>query len=178
MNVNEIALSNLTTELERISNLELREYVKTCIKQTPGLFWKKPSAFYIGHHPQDEIADWGNLRHVKRVVSIAMILRDIENLPDNDSNILIASCILHDIGKYGIDGLAPKIQSNHPQLATHIIPQGHVYRNDIIKTIEAHMGRWGKVLPSNTIEKLCHYADCIASRTSLNIPINISVNNM
>ena len=175
--INQIALSNLP-EIANISMPDIQEFTKGSVLAAPGQFWLKASAYYRGHHPDDEIAEWGNLRHTKRTLVVAEILATIEALDGLEHDCLISGLVIHDMGKYGVFGDAMKIIFNHPVLVASIvkdIPLDHGNKTAILKIVASHMGRWGDVPPQTKAEILAHYADCIASRTSLNIPVSIKV---
>lgn len=176
--INQLALRNLP-ETNSISNPDIKEFTKASILAAPGQFWLKASAFYLGHHPPDEIAEWGNLRHTKRTLVIAEILVNIENLNSQDHDLLISGLVIHDIGKYGVFGTEMKIQVSHPKLVASIVKdiplEPDELKASILKIVACHMGRWGDALPETKVEVLAHYADYIASRTNLNIPINITL---
>jgi len=171
---NNYALTNLLDELSLIKDLETRNFTTQVILNTPGLFWYRASAFYKGHHPDDELGDWGDLLHVKRVVLIGRAFAASENLGNDESSTFFSGLILHDIGKYGVDGEQERIQRDHPDLGVEIINRRMQYTYlGVEAIIRTHMGRWGKVKPTTTLEKLGHYCDCIASRADITIPITL-----
>jgi len=177
-NINEYALSQLLNELNLIEDPSIRGFAAECISKAPGEYWKRPSAFFKGHHPDDELGGWGNLIHVKKVIVIAQILCDIEDIPKADRDILYAGLIIHDIGKYGVDGKAPRIQVGHPELVPQIVGNmGVIFIPGIWEQIRgvalSHMGRWGNIKPVTAIEKIGHYADAIGSRHSIRIQVTI-----
>ncbi len=175
--INEIALRNLTRELKLIRHPPIRTFVTEAIKVAPGRYWIRPSGNHPGHHPDDEHGDWGNLIHVKRVIIIAEILAGSEDLIPRCKDPLYAGLIIHDLGKYGIDGTDESISRNHP-LLVHVV----VRRIDqcpsfplILGVAEAHMGRWGIHKPTCREEEVGHLADYIASRCTIHIPVELDV---
>ena len=172
------ALDNLLTELELIKNLEIRDFTKAAILCAPGLYWYKPSAFYKGHHPDDELGEWGNLIHVKRTIVIGRIFAEIENLDSITCDTLYSGMTIHDLGKYDVLGDCERIVKHHPDLVSAIVlglpqlPQWELLR-PILLVATTHMGRWGNVKPNTLLEKLGHYCDCIAARVSVSIPITL-----
>lgn len=175
---NEIIIDNLLFELSLISDISLKILVVECVKSSPHEYWEKPSAFYQGHHPNDEHKPWGNLIHAKRTVCIGSMLSEPEKLEHHDKDLLIASLILHDIGKYGIDSKAEKVQKDHPQIARQLISQTTNDGIEIANIIETHMGQWHNPQPSTKLQYLCHDADYIASRTNIIIPIQLDFNHI
>lgn len=171
--ISNIVFDNLQSELNLIKNQTIRAFVGMCIDTIPQ-YWERPSAYHEGHHPKDELGKWGNLKHIKRVVKIALMLSEIENLPTYQQDLLIAASLIHDIGKYGIDGNSDKIQTNHPILVRQMVKNYGLddnTKNDILTIVESHMGRWYSPRPDTLLQWMCHYADYIASRSSMNIPI-------
>ncbi len=177
MNVNEQALEKLQPDLFFITDQKIKKFTIDCILNAPGEYWKRPSAFYKGHHPEDELGEWGNLRHVKKVLVMGRVLAEISPLNEHERNLFYAALTVHDIGKYGIDGRTERIQSGHADLVSQIIAP-YICQLDpddeytIIQIAVTHMGRWGNIKPYTHIEQLGHYADCIASRTVLTIPVS------
>jgi hypothetical protein len=169
---NNTALDNLVGELQLIHDLTLRNFITRCILTVPGTYWYRPSAYF--HHASDELHEWGSLIHTKRTIVVATIFVNIENLDSLSSDALYSALILHDVGKYGVDGKTERIRTDHAELITQIYPE---LRDDLYKPIasivKSHMGRWGLSKPITQLEHLGHYSDCIASRTSLNISIKL-----
>ena len=178
---NNYALDNLLTELSLIKDLSVRNFTTSVILKTPGLFWYRPSAYFKGHHPSDEYSEWGNLLHIKRTLVIAKEFTGIEDLDTSSSDILYSGLLMHDIGKYGSDGLEERIQlKTHAHIAVVLI-KDMGYTDSFVPTILGvvltHMGRWGDFKPSTPLEKLGSYCDCIASRANINIPIKLHSNS-
>lgn len=174
---NNYALDNLLTELQLIKDVFLRNFATTVILHAPGVYWYRPSAFYKGHHPDDELGIWGNLIHVKRCVAIARIFVSMEDLPFTESDVLYSALIVHDIGKYGLNGLEERIQKTHPEIGAQILQTFVSEPNSVIELIvqlvRAHMGRWGVIKPATQLEKLVSYCDCIASRSNINVLVTL-----
>ena len=174
---NNYALDNLLIELSLIKDLSVRNFTTSVILKTPGLFWYRPSAYFKGHHPSDEYSEWGNLLHIKRTLVIAKEFTGIEDLDTSSSDILYSGLLVHDIGKYGPDGLEERIQlKTHAHIAVVLIKDmnyNDAFITPILSVVLTHMGRWGSVKPSTPLEKLGSYCDCIASRANINIPIKL-----
>ena len=178
---NNFALDNLLDELSLIKDLGIRNFTTNMILHAPGLFWYRPSAFFKNRHPEDELKEWGNLIHTKRGIVIAQIFVSMEDLSSIDSDMLYSGLLLHDIGKYGVDGLEERIQlKTHAHIAVVLI-KDMGYTDSFVPTILGvvltHMGRWGDFKPSTPLEKLGSYCDCIASRANINIPIKLHSNS-
>ena len=180
---NNYALDNLLTELSLIKDLSIRNFTTSIILKTPGTFWYRPSAYFKGHHPDDELHEWGNLLHIKRTLVIAKEFVGIEDLDMSSSDILYSGLLMHDIGKYGSDGLEERIQlKTHAEIAVnfilaHLESEATLAQEQILGIVISHMGRWGSVKPSTPLEKLGSYCDCIASRANINIPIKLHSNS-
>jgi 23S rRNA maturation-related 3'-5' exoribonuclease YhaM len=176
---NNYALDNLLVELSLIKDLSIRNFTTSVILKTPGLFWYRPSAYFRGHHPDDEYKEWGNLLHVKRVLVIAREFAGIEDLGTASSDTLYSGLLVHDIGKYGPDGLEERIQlKTHAEIAVnfilaHLESEATPAQEQILGIVMSHMGRWGDFKPSTPLEKLGSYCDCIASRANINIPVKL-----
>jgi len=185
-------VSNLREDLELIGDEYLRMITEAFLEfYVPVGIWKKRSS--LNHHCKDERGDWGNLRHTKRVVKIAYLLAIADELPVEERDLLIAACIVHDVGKYGVDGKAEAIQDNHPELVRLMFDKTIDNNSDdeellkyqelqekpmvakICDIVDSHMGQWGNIKPVTKLQKMCHYADYIASREDINIPVKIDI---
>ena len=175
--INEIAVQNLTNEIGLIDDRWIRIFVSRAVRAAPGKYWKKPAGNHPGHHPDDEQGDWGNLIHVKRVIVIASLLAEAENFQNMYKDILYAGLIIHDLGKYGVDGLNESIVKEHPLLVRVIVKnlEPCPLLGLILGVAEAHMGRWGKTWPGTQNERLGHYADYIACQCFIHIPVELDV---
>jgi len=175
---NNYALDNLLPELALIKDLSIRNFTTTVILHAPGTFWYRPSAYFKGHHPEDELKEWGNLIHTKRGIVIASIFVSMEDLDSSSSDVLYSGLLLHDIGKYGKDGSEERIQKEHPAIAMNLILANLVHEatqaeEAIASIVLKHMGRWGVSKPVTQLEKIASYCDCIGSRVNINIPIKL-----
>ena len=178
--IHTLVLKSLAPDLATITTTAIRTFTTECIKASPAAYWLKPSAFYKGHHPADELQEWGNLRHVKRTLVIATILAEINELLPFDRDMLYSALIIHDIGKYGPGGDSERILNEHPELVPGMVVGVSMSVNprwayEILGVVITHMGRWGKYPPVSRMEHLGHYADCIASRATLDIRVEIKV---
>ncbi len=175
--INEVAALNLDGEIMSIENLGIRTFTGAAVCAAPGKYWMRPSGNHPGHHPDDEHGDWGNLIHVKRVLVVARLFSEVENLKPLPQDILFSGLIIHDLGKYGVDGLNRATDGYHPFQARYIVQsiKPCVRLNLILDVAEGHMGRWGLTPTKSKVMKLGHYADYIASRANIHIPVKITV---
>ena len=169
-------LTDLIKRQDRIQRTDIKEFTLEVIKRTPERAWKAPSS--RDHHSLEERGEWGNLIHSIRVVDTAWILADIFALGSLDRDVLHSAASLHDIGKRGVDGKGIRIVSNHPQLVRVMVENMDLtceYKEQILFTIEKHMGRWGRqptVFYGKVVDiaMLLHIADCIEARWTEVVP--------
>jgi len=81
--------------------------------------------------------------------------------------VILSAGILHDIGKYGLE-VTPTQYSllDHHDIGARFLRDlgGEIAMvEEVACAVEAHGGRWGRILPRNETEWLVHYADCIAT---------------
>lgn len=159
-------LSKFKDELGNIKNLEVRDFIANCLLKAPEHFWYKPSSSTGKYHLEDEFIEGGNVKHTKRVCSVAEILMPAWAPPINIDAVR-GACILHDICKYGSNVSESKYTvDNHPQLAAKLIMKilcPAPYKGIIINAIERHMGKWGAKKPRCSEDWIVHLADMIAT---------------
>jgi len=171
-------LKKLANQINCIQDKAVRTFTVSAIKASPLEYWVKPSAQHTGHHPPDELGEWGNLLHVKRGVEIGMALAEAEDLGSLERDYLVSALLIHDIGKYGVDGKEEKINPKHPMLVREILrdvrTEGLEHGATVIFGIAVtHMGRFSVYgrMPWTRLERLGHYADYLASREYMTIEV-------
>ena len=175
--INEIAAHNLLTEISMISARRIQSFVHEAIRAAPPYYWIRPSGNHPGRHPDDEHGSWGNLIHVKRVIVIATLFIEAEDLDPMYRDIIYSGLIIHDLGKYDVNGLSDTTVGGHPLLVQEVLKNVEPcpLMGLILRVAETHMGRWGEKRPDAMFEKLASYADYIASRANIHIPIELKI---
>lgn len=176
-------MNNIREKLEKplqsIISDEIRAWVNAMLDIAPPAFWERPCSSTGKHHRPDENEVGGQVVHTARVCNVATHLANMTLLSDNEYNILIASAILHDTCKYGLDGKSTYTNENHPQLLEILrdnncvlLPPCQSYK-EILSCVAQHMGRWTpEPIPAPTkLGKLLHIADFIASRNNIEVQI-------
>ena len=140
----------------------LQTLTMVALQEAPSYFWHKPSSAG-NHHPADEHGDGGLALHSLRVTRVCWTM--CQSRPDLKPDVLLSAGILHDIGRYGLgDNPSQYTLPNHPDIAAEFLRDlGGDMAEAVARAVEAHSGRWGRVLPRNESEWLVHYADCIAA---------------
>lgn len=176
------------TELKYIKDVNLRAAVGQYLQQkAPDYFWEIGASSSGRYHPPFSQGSGGLVRHTKAVVWFANELLRVEpynSLTDEDKDVVIAACILHDTCKYGrteYDKSEYKYHAlnaalNFEDFVTNefsFYSLGQECLINICKAIKCHMGHWAEreeERPSTTIEQCVHEADYIASRNFITIP--------
>lgn len=124
-------------ELKMVGNSAFRKHIINIMEQCPNYILNIPSSSTGKYHPEDEVnVPDGQSRHIKRCCIIADEIARMNQHSDIERDILIASCLLHDIFKNGkttdkIDANGFDVpsskytQKNHPVLIHNLI-QGYV----------------------------------------------------
>jgi len=167
-------IEELDKRAKLIKDKELQGKVLRVIYGIPENIWKAPSAFYAGHHLDDERQYWGNALHSIRVHDTCLIIASSLLVVGWQLDCLKASALLHDIGKRGPKGDTIKIMtSTHPYIVADIVKE---YCNlelpkEVLQPIEDHMGKWSRQELPDFLETkkadnsmILHLADCIESR--------------
>jgi hypothetical protein len=123
-----INILNNAPELDLIKDIGFRDDVINILNNAPDYITTIPSASTGKHHPRDEINPMGMIYHVKRCAIMAQQISNIRRHTQDETDILVASCILHDLIKNG----NPKGEwtvKNHEILAYQEI---HKYYEDYV----------------------------------------------
>lgn len=159
-------------ELKLINNNGIRSFVVEVLRLAPHYFWEAPSSTSGRHHPPDESEPGGRVLHTKRAVYVAHHLARMEELTAKEKDLLLAAMIVHDICCQGLHDVAsPKTDPDHPILVRAKTAQltDAPYYNAVMPIVDAHMGRWGPVIPQSKLQRLAHTADYISSRRHVRI---------
>lgn len=189
-------LSIFETELDYISNPQIRKFTEEVLLNVPEYFFKIPASSSGRYHPSYALGEGGLVRHTKAAVGIAVELFkvSVKGYTDEEKDIVISALILHDTAKNGFEGSSGTI-TEHPLEITKFIYSNSNLKsilpketlNTILSCINSHMGKWNfdyknrkAVLPKpqSRLEQLVHMADYIASRKCLeyNFDVKVSMN--
>ena len=176
----------LEKELGCIEDTSVRDEVRRIISENEKWILTYPVSISGRHHPHEPTMEI----HLKRVVFFAEELSIEWDLNEKDHDILIAACLLHDIGSsvitthslvsgpgwkaYPATGWSREGDPNlHPILGGLLIAERPFkYSREIQNLVETHMAHWHKETcrePSSLLEILCASSDYLASREALTI---------
>jgi len=181
-------LSQLLDEINLITDDSIVSFVRSVLLKAQ-IFWDIPSSFSDKYHPGDEHGVGGNVLHTKRVVRVATILADSYCLSDDERNIILAACLLHDITK-GIadvnDDSCFHYDPMHPYTVATFVQNCQLYDKEhgndsqstslfvseesiqsILRLIRCHLGPWSPVpetYPITYLDYIVHIADSVASK--------------
>jgi hypothetical protein len=88
--------------------------------------------------------------------------------------LLLGAMVIHDIYCQGPDDIPLKeTDPSHPLLVREKTASLNdlPYYDDVMSIVEAHMGRWGPVIPKSKLQWLAHAADYISSRREVRIDV-------
>lgn len=179
-------LNPLIEEINMISSEPIRSFVRSVLLRADS-FWKIPSSFSGKYHPPDEHNEGGNVLHTKRVVRTAKIMCESHSLPQEEVDVVIAACLLHDITKgrlgedgsfvydpmhpYTVGGFVKFCQEDDKKYASDL-NSSTLFLNEedvqtILRLIRCHLGPWSPVpetLPITYLDQIVHLADNVASK--------------
>ena len=169
-------------ELELILDLNIREFTKLCLSESPDyIFTDCPSSSSGKYHPISELGADGNILHTKKVVTVAYILcRGLDC--EEYRNEILSACIIHDLVKQGKKKSGHTLK-NHPSLAADLVEQvqkdtqmlGDDSYNIIRNGVGYHYGPWStgvwkKDITKYTQTELCVYlSDYFASKREFHV---------
>lgn len=177
-------------ELGLIKNEDIKRITKEALEKAPKEVWNRPASSTMKYHPLNERGGIETVyQHTQRVVAIAVIFlgnpvctgdTNEKGLSSDERDMLIASAILHDSCKYGLDDPANEkyTKFEHPVLVSQLLPSDNGgYWDRICKTVASHSGSWNTSkysdaelpLPKTRIQFLLHQADYLASRKNIQV---------
>lgn len=181
-------IENFRKELNLIVDPKIKDWTEKTLEVVRDAFWRIPASSTGKYHPQCTNKDGGLIIHVKRVVYLADRLTFAWNIKEQNRDIVIAACILHDIAKTGKDSGAYIDYVNHPINAADIfkktiglLPKDETPEDSMFKIsqcIKYHMGLWTpnsikKPLNKYTALELATYTcDYMASTKDLVTPVD------
>lgn len=184
-------------ELNLINDTNIAKHVSKILGDVPDVFFTAPASSTGKHHPEKARMVGGLVWHTKVAVRIGYDIINSDTLISTEeklllSDVVVASLILHDTYKYGIDGKSELTLEEHPRIAFNVVRKystnpairlsERVKLEYIAKCIYCHMGQWNipkenprDILPTpNTkLQMIVHQADMLSSR--LHVYWNISV---
>lgn len=179
------------TELNYIQDPIVKDIATQGVNMLPDYFYKISASSTGKYHPSYTVGEEGLYRHVKAAVSIAKMLFTIHNFTQLEQDMIIASLILHDGWKQGIDGSRGFTEHAHPLIASKVLrervevdtKEGLEYLFLICDGIETHMGQFTTnkydftILPSpiTPMQHFIHLADYLASRKALEFNFSVEI---
>jgi len=183
---NEILLP-LLDEINLIIDEPIKSFVRSILVRGDS-FWKIPSSFSGKYHPGDEHEVGGNVLHTKRVVRIAICMSESYSLTQEEKDIVIAACLLHDLCKgvadpksneYKYDPMHPytvgkfvehcqekdKKFASESESSTLFLAEEVV--QSILRLIRCHLGPWSPIpetYPITYLDYIVHLSDNVASK--------------
>lgn len=166
-------------ELNRIKNDDIRTIVRNYLEMdVPKYFWEVSASSTGKYHPSFDQGLEGLVRHTTMVVAVALEMSRLHSFSENDTDIILAACIIHDTFKNGyIDN--ERTVFSHPDIAAaEFYKSASVYLDThdevsdaakfaipkICQAVASHMGQWGRVKPMTIIDEFVAECDFIASR--------------
>jgi hypothetical protein len=138
----------------------IREEVYSLLEQQPDKLWYLPASSTGKYHSKDATI----LTHTERVIKVCLQLRDLEwwCFSEEDKDVVLASCIVHDFMKYGSDANSKHTLKNHDVLMAK-----QIMNDSVSEHVLKHMGEWGEGDIHMTVsEFFVHLCDFIGSRSS------------
>jgi len=132
-------------QLKKIRSQDIREVVKSVLREGSDNFLGWASSSTGKYHPPDEIRPEGMVIHIKRCVALAPDIARLFNFNAIEEDILIGACILHDLYKRGRNNDDPHTDSEHPVIVYEKIKQygrGLIWVDYIANACLFHEGQW------------------------------------
>lgn len=167
-------ISAFKGSFQLINNLQVRKFAQWITRNAPDYFFEIPASSTGKYHPKYSSREGGLCIHTLSTIIFANHLFPLYNFNQLEQDLIIASLIMHDMAKNGIEILdnGQVIQESNYTVAKHplIICEYveylyktsdevdediiYVFNNywDIIKgNVQSHMGQWNKDKVGNDI---------------------------
>jgi putative nucleotidyltransferase with HDIG domain len=134
----------LYKELKKINDPEIKNFVKFSLDNSPHEFWESPCSGTGLYHPPEDQGKSGLIRHVIKCAATAKDLCRYFNLPDGETDVVLAGTILHDIKKNG-DPWGNSTHPNHGLIGAKFLEQFELKeptKTEVINCVRYHMGRF------------------------------------
>ena len=177
-------------ELSLIKDENLRDAVQSYMDvYTPDYFWTDGASASGKYHPQFSQGEGGLVRHTKAVVLFAVELLRMNTyayMREEYKDYVIAACIIHDTIKYGLGAEIDKDEyRNHARNAATAFKNwcdemAYPVSEILLNAIISHMGQWStdkNDRPFSPVDRCCHLADYLASRSFIDIPCIVNEYN-
>ena len=160
-------ISAFKGSFQLINNLQVRKFTQWITRNAPDYFFEIPASSTGKYHPKYSLGEGGLLRHTLGAIVFANHLFPLYNFNQLEQDLIIASLIMHDMAKNGVEIENGKvIQESNYTVAKHPIAiceyVEYLYKTsdevdddiififkegywDIIKSnVQSHMGQWNK----------------------------------
>ena len=160
-------ISAFKGSFQLINNLQVRKFAQWITRNAPDYFFEIPASSTGKYHPKYSLKDGGLVLHTLSTIIFANHLFPLYNFNQLEQDLIIASLIMHDMAKNGIEIENGKVvQESNYTVAKHPIAiceyVEYLYKTsdevdddiififkegywDIIKgNIQSHMGQWNK----------------------------------
>lgn len=176
-------------QINSINNITIQNLVMEALNNVNDEFFKAPASSTGKYHPEYSLGEGGLVRHTISAVWFANTLWELEQNKINNENwlyerdLIIASLILHDTCKSGINFENKYTVHDHPLLVKDLITVDDEDKkstwNEINEIISSHMGEWSTnkmsniTLPKPTtkLQRFVHMCDFLSSRKDLDLKI-------
>lgn len=180
----------LKNEIALINNEQIKNFVTNTLENVTEYFYIGMASSTGKYHPTCTCKKGGIITHTKRVVYIANRMCTGLDIKDINRDIVLASCILHDIAKTNKNTSTYEDYENHPINAEKYFAKKEILKasNDIDNTfmeekyskivncIKYHMGLWTpssikkSLQQYNKLEWIVYVSDYLAATKDLITP--------
>jgi putative nucleotidyltransferase with HDIG domain len=162
----------LYTEIKKINNTEIKNFVKLGLDRAPHEFWESSSSGTGLYHPPEDQGRSGLIRHVIKCAATAKELCRYFNLPDEETDVVLAGTILHDIKKNG-DPWGNSTHPGHGFIGAKFLEQFELKeptKTEVINCVRYHMGRFTG--PDKDLENLERERACKPNQKELIVQLS------
>ena len=189
-------MATFNAEINMIKNVKVRNATVAVLSEVNDKFFKAPASSTGKHHPRYALGEGGVVRHTKAAIFFFRRMMDLKSESSKftrlEKDIVIASLILHDTCKSGVDWEKNFTSFLHPLLVEKLVEEKEVrekldseenrYLDMILEAISSHMGEWNTdthpdnetrgvelPLPESHIQRVVHLCDYLASQKLIDL---------
>lgn len=164
-------------KIEDIKDTNIQNFLIDVFNSADKEFWVEASSSSGKYHPAEDNGPGGLIRHVLKSAEVGKELSRFFDLNEKNKDIVLASCLLHDIKKNG-NPWGERTDFEHGLIAYNWLKEFKLKdvssKNKILSCVRYHMSRWTqpeeeriRAMKPTLNERIVQLSDYLASRKGM-----------